>query len=59
MEKLTNIVSKINSLMESLKVENEKNLNGNKAAGKRARKISLELGNELKTFRAISVEANK
>lgn len=59
MEDLKTIVEKINSLMDSIKVDNEKNLNGNKAAGARARKASVELGKLLKFFRHVSVNANK
>lgn len=59
MEKLKAIVESINSLVDSIKADNEKNLTGNKAAGARARKKSVELCKLLKTFRAVSVEANK
>lgn len=59
MEELKVIVEKVNTLMETVKTENEKNLKGNKAAGARARKTSVELGKLLKDFRAISVKANK
>ena len=33
--------------------------NGNKAAGARARKASLEIGNAMKPFRKASIEAAK
>lgn len=59
MEKLKAIVDSVNALMDSIKAENEKNIAGNKSAGARARKKSVELGKLLKTFRAASVEANK
>ena len=59
MEELKSIVEKINSLMDSIKTDNEKNLNGNATAGKRARKNSVELGKLLKFFRHVSVKANK
>lgn len=60
MEDLKVMVNEINSLMDSLKSENEKNINsGNKAAGRRARKLSVELGKKLKAFRSISITANK
>lgn len=58
MEELKSMVERINSIMDAIKVDNEKNLNGNKAAGKRARKNSVELGKLLKFFRHISVRAN-
>lgn len=59
MEDLKVIVNEINDLMDAIKSENEKNINGNKAAGRRARKISVELGKKLKAFRSISITANK
>lgn len=59
MEDLKIIVDEINNLMDTLKLENEKNINGNKAAGRRARKYSVELGKKLKEFRSISITANK
>jgi len=51
------LLAKIESLMETFKVESNKNANGNKAAGTRARKASLELAKALKEFRAVSVGA--
>ena len=59
MEALKVMVDEINNLMDTLKSENEKNINGNKAAGRRARKLSVELGKKLKIFRSISITANK
>lgn len=59
MEELKAMVERINSLMDSIKIDNEKNINGNIAAGKRARKTSVELGKLLKFFRHVSVNANK
>jgi len=59
MEELKAMVERVNSLMDSIKIDNEKNLNGNKTAGKRARKTSVELSKLLKFFRHISVNANK
>lgn len=59
MEELKQIIERINSLMDSVKTDNEKNLNGNRAAGARARKTSVELGKLLKFFRHVSVNANK
>ena len=52
MEKL---IEQIQKNMEDFKTESQKQINGNKAAGKRARKISLELGKQLKEFRTVSV----
>lgn len=59
MKELETIVEDINSLMDKIKADNEKNLKGNKAAGARARKNSVELGKKLKVFRELSVKANK
>ena len=52
-------VSKIIALSEEFRVNAEKNVAGNKAAGVRARKISLELGVLLKDFRKESVAHDK
>jgi len=59
MKELEIIVEEINSLMDKIKTDNTKNLAGNKAAGARARKNSVELGKKLKAFRVLSVKANK
>ena len=53
------LIKKIDKLMDAFKVECDKNLHGNKAAGRRARVISLELGNLLKEYRKVSMETNK
>lgn len=45
-----------NSLLEDAALQAEK---GNKAAGTRARKASLELGKVLKEFRKVSLEESK
>lgn len=54
------LVEKINALaatvVENAAAQTEK---GNKAAGARARKASLELEKALKEFRKVSVEAGK
>ena len=52
-------VSKIIALFEEFRVNAEKNVAGNKAAGLRARKISLELGVLLKDYRKESVANDK
>ena len=54
---MKDLVSKINALCEEFRVNAEKNVAGNKAAGVRARKISLELGERLKEYRKESVKA--
>lgn len=53
------ITEKVYKLIDEFKANNDKNLSGNKAAGKRARKISVELGKTLFEYRKVSVEANK
>lgn len=56
---MKDLVSKIIALSEEFRVNAEKNVAGNKAAGVRARKISLELGLLLKEFRKVSIEESK
>ena len=53
------LVEKINALCAEFAAEAGKNVDGNKSAGTRARKISLELEKNLKEFRKLSVEASK
>lgn len=54
------LVEKINAAAQAFAAESEKQLvKGNKAAGARARKIALELMNDLKAFRKASVEEAK
>ena len=54
------LVEKINALYAEFEkdatVQSDK---GNKAAGQRARKVSLALEKELKNFRKVSLEAGK
>ncbi|MDR1380598.1 MAG: histone H1 [Tannerella sp.] len=57
---MRNLVNKIEELFNSF--QNDANAQiekGNKAAGTRARKASLELEKELKEFRKISLEASR
>jgi len=56
MEKL---VKNINELCAAFAAEAEKNVAGNKAAGTRARKISLEIEKAMKEFRKVSVAEAK
>lgn len=52
--------AKINELYAAFVVDAEAQaVKGNKAAGARARKVSLELEKALKEFRKISVDAGK
>ena len=53
------LVEKINAAYAVFAENAEKNVAGNKAAGTRARKASLELEKLLKEFRKASVEAVK
>ena len=54
------LVAKSNELYASFAVDAEAQAEkGNKAAGARARKASLELEKALKEFRKVSIEAGK
>lgn len=53
------LVEKINELCVAFAVDAQKNSDGNKAAGLRARKTSLELEKKLKEFRKVSVSESK
>lgn len=53
------VVEKTNALFAEFAAEAAKNLEGNKAAGARARKISLEIQKVMKEFRVASIEAAK
>lgn len=57
---MNELIEKINTGMEALKADAElQSEKGNKAAGTRARKASLELEKLLKEFRKASLEASK
>lgn len=57
MEKLLNeIKAKVEEFIKDADLQAEK---GNKAAGMRARKASLDLEKMLKEFRKVSIEASK
>jgi hypothetical protein len=56
---MKNLIEKIDSLYEQFKVDANKNVVGNKAAGTRARKSSLEITKLMKEYRAKSVETDK
>ena len=54
------LVEKINELYAAFAVDAETQaVKGVKAAGQRARKVSLALEKELKNFRKVSLEATK
>jgi hypothetical protein len=59
MEDLVKVVEEVKILIKKFEEDTDKNLNGNKAAGARARKTSVELGKILPIYRKLSVEANK
>lgn len=57
---MKDLIEKINTSFETLKTDAELQAEkGNKAAGTRARKASLELEKLLKEFRKTSLEASK
>lgn len=57
---MNELIEKINASFETLKADAElQTEKGNKAAGTRARKTSLELEKLLKEFRKASLEASK
>ena len=53
------LVEKINALCAGFAADAQKNVEGNKAAGARARKASLEIEKAMKEFRKVSVAASK
>ncbi len=54
------LVEKVASLYEAFQKDAQAQVeNGNKAAGARARKASLEIEKLLKEFRKVSIEATK
>ena len=53
------LVEKLNAAWAVYAENADKQLAGNKAAGARARKASLEIEKALKEFRKVSVEAGK
>lgn len=53
------LVEKINAAYAVFAENADKQLAGNKAAGARARKASLEIEKLLKEFRKVSIEAGK
>ena len=53
------LVEKINAAWAVFAENADKQVAGNKAAGARARKASLEIEKALKEFRKVSIEAGK
>lgn len=57
---MKSLIEKINSEFEAFKADAElQSEKGNKAAGTRARKATLELTKMMKEFRKVSLEASK
>jgi len=57
---MKNLVENINSLIADFQKESSQQLeSGNKAAGTRARKLSLSIEKALKEFRKVSIDASK
>lgn len=59
MEELKDIVTAINDRTDTFRINASISLSGNKAAGARARKASLEIEKLLKEYRRLSVEITK
>jgi hypothetical protein len=59
MDKIKDLVSQIETLTSELMTDANSNLNGNKAAGRRARKATLTLTKLYKEYRALTLEAEK
>lgn len=59
MEELSTLVERVHALYESFKAEADRNVSGNKAAGQRARKMSLEIEKLMKQYRKDSIAAAK
>lgn len=56
---MQNLVSEIKTKCETLVKDLDANISGNKAAGRRARKSTVELSKLFKEYRQKSVEAEK
>ena len=59
MEELKKIVEELKSNYEAFAKDADACVNGNKAAGARARKVSLELEKLTKQFRKVSIDATQ
>lgn len=53
------LVKKVEELFEAIQIDANKAAEGNKAAGARARKNSIELEKVLKEFRKVSIAKSK
>lgn len=56
---MNELLTQINAEIEAFKTESQSHSEGNKAAGARARKSTLELTKLLKDYRKVSIEASK
>lgn len=59
MEKINDLIFEIKKLSDDFMVEATNNANGNKAAGRRARKISQTLTKMFKDYRSLTIEVEK
>ena len=59
MEQIKDIVSQIEKLTSEFMTDATSNLNGNKAAGRRARKATLALAKLCKEYRTLTLNAEK
>ena len=59
MEKINDLIFEIKKLSEEFMVEATNNAKGNKAAGRRARKISQALTKMFKDYRSLTIEVEK
>lgn len=59
MEKINDLIIEIKNLADDFLIEASNNARGNKAAGRRARKISQSLTKMFKDYRSLTIEAEK
>lgn len=59
MEKINDLIAEIKAQCDAFMVDAASNVNGNKAAGRRARKISTSLTKMFKDYRTLTLEAEK
>lgn len=59
MEKINALVEEIKTLTENFMTEAASNLEGNKAAGRRARKATLELTKLFREYRIATIKEEK
>lgn len=59
MEEIKMLIEEIRNLTENFMTDATSNLNGNKAAGRRARKVSLKLTKLYKDYRNLTLKSEK